>query len=68
MTIPPPSRSLAVDMRRPILIDLLLAIGLCLFGAGVYLWLGLPATLAYSGIVLVAMAVALAQSETEEGP
>lgn len=48
-------------MRQSIRLDLLLGLGLALVGASVYLWQGLPAVLAYAGIVLIVAAVALSQ-------
>lgn len=37
--------------------DLLALVGLALIGVAVYLWLGLPATLAFAGTTLVVLAV-----------
>lgn len=38
--------------------DGLALVGLLLIGAAVYLWLGLPATLAFGGLTLVGLGVA----------
>lgn len=58
------SRSLADNMGRTIVLDLLMLLGLALLGVSVYLWLGLPAMLAYAGAVLVIAAAILSQAET----
>lgn len=68
MTIPPVSLSLTQQkaepaMRRTIMLDLLVILGLILVGVSVYLWLGLPAMLAYAGVVLVVIPLALSQTE-----
>lgn len=44
-------------MSRVDTFDLLALVGLALIGVAVYLWLGLPATLAFAGATLVALAV-----------
>jgi len=51
-------------MNRAILLDLLMLLGLTLLGVSVYLWLGLPAMLAYAGAVLVVASAILSQAET----
>lgn len=63
MTTRQASRSLVGNMRRAMLLDLLMLLGLILIGMSVYLWLGLPALLAYAGGMLVVLAVALSQTE-----
>lgn len=65
MTTRRASPFLAGNVRQSIRLDLLLGLGLALVGASVYLWQGLPAVLAYTGIVLIVAAVALSQ---EAGP
>lgn len=51
-------------MRRTLLLDLLVVLGLSLVGISLYLWFGLPPALAYAGVVLIVVPLALAQPET----
>lgn len=54
-------------MRNETVIDVLALLALALIGAGVYLWLGLPATLMFVGGALLALVAILSLAPGKRG-
>ncbi len=52
-------------MQHELLIDILVLVAVALMGAGAWLAFGLPATLFFSGVTLLALAAALAMRKDE---